>query len=171
MTKPLTLARLDAAGIAAAAPDLGAILKDCVDGGASVSFMADLTLQRATDFWRGVAHSAEADSRVVITASDAEGFLGVVQVIPAGIDNQPHRGDVAKMLVHRRGRRQGVGEALLAAAEAAEGAVRFSFPATDPEVAALIEKIVLEKIPIKGFREEMADLETAFMTLTKGKFA
>jgi GNAT superfamily N-acetyltransferase len=90
---------------------------DCVDGGASVSFMSDLTLERAVDFWRGVADAAEADARVVIAASDAQGVLGVVQVIPAGMDNQPHRGDVAKMLVHRRGRRQGVGEALLTAAE------------------------------------------------------
>ena len=55
----------------------------------------------------------------MITASDAGGIVGVVQVIPAGIDNQPHRGDVSKMLVHRRGRRRGVGEALLAAAEVA----------------------------------------------------
>lgn len=119
MTTALTLARLDAHGVRAAAQDLGAILKDCVDGGASVCFMADLTLDRATDFWIGVAESSRTDGRVVITASDPEGVLGVVQVIPAGVDNQPHRGDVAKMLVHRRGRRRGVGEALLTAAETA----------------------------------------------------
>lgn len=33
--------------------------------------------------------------------------------------NQPHRGEIAKMLVHRLARRRGLGEALLRAAEAA----------------------------------------------------
>jgi len=117
MPQSFQIIRLSPAGVRAAADTLGAVLKDCVDGGASVSFMADLTLARAVDFWRGVADAAEADGRAVITASDSDGILGVVQVIPAGVDNQPHRGDVAKMLVHRRGRRQGVGEALLVAAE------------------------------------------------------
>lgn len=119
MSAPIKIARLKPSEVRAAADALGDVLKDCVDGGASVSFMADLTLQRAADFWRGVADSAESDGRTVITASDQDGILGVVQVIPAGVDNQPHRGDVAKMLVHRRGRRQGVGEALLTAAEGA----------------------------------------------------
>ena len=119
MTDDITLTRLGPVEVRRAAAALGAVLKDCVDGGASVSFMSDLTLQRATDFWTSVAAAAEGDGRIVITASDAGGIVGVVQVIPAGIDNQPHRGDVSKMLVHRRGRRRGVGEALLAAAEVA----------------------------------------------------
>lgn len=117
MSVPIKIARLKPSEVRAAADALGDVLKDCVDGGASVSFMADLTLRRATDFWMGVADAAEVDGRVVITAADSNGILGVVQVIPAGVDNQPHRGDVAKMLVHRRGRRQGIGEALLTAAE------------------------------------------------------
>ena len=102
-----------------AAPALGAVLKDCVDGGASVSFMADLTLDEAIAFWEGVAASQASDGRAVLVAEDDEGPFGVVEVIPAGMPNQPHRGDVAKMLVHRRGRRQGAAQALLAAAEAA----------------------------------------------------
>ena len=53
----------------------------------------------------------------MLAAEDDEGLFGVVQVIAAGMPNQPHRGDVAKMLVHRRGRRRGAAEALLAAAE------------------------------------------------------
>jgi ABC-2 type transport system ATP-binding protein len=52
-----------------------------------------------------------------------------------------------------------------------EASVRFSLQANDEEIASLIERIVFEKIPFKGFREELADLETAFMTLTKGKLA
>ena len=111
--------RLTAEETQAAAPALGAVLKDCVDGGASVSFMADLTLEQAVAFWNGVAGSQAKDGRAVLAAEDDEGIYGVVEVIPAGTPNQPHRGDVAKMLVHRRGRRRGAAQALLAAAEAA----------------------------------------------------
>ena len=119
MTPDFQISRLNLSGLHQAAEALGALLKDCVDGGASVSFMADLTLERAIDFWRDVGKAAESDGRVVIIATDSEGLFGVVQVIPAGTDNQPHRGDIAKMLVHRRGRGKGVGEALLSAAEEA----------------------------------------------------
>ena len=102
-----------------AAPALGAVLKDCVDGGASVSFMADLTLDEATAFWERAAEAQAGDGRAVLVAEDDDGVFGVVQVIAAGAPNQPHRGDVAKMLVHRRGRQRGAAQALLAAAEQA----------------------------------------------------
>ncbi|WP_332764928.1 GNAT family N-acetyltransferase [Phenylobacterium sp.] len=119
MTQPFRIRRLEAAATRAAAPALAAILKDCVEGGASVSFMADMTLADALAFWIGVAEAQAADGRAVIVAEDDDGPVGVVEVIPAGPPNQSHRGDVAKMLVHRRGRRRGVGEALMRAAEQA----------------------------------------------------
>lgn len=113
----IQIRRLNADETLHAAPALGEILKDCVDGGASVSFMADLTLEQATDFWEQAAAAQIADGRAVVVAQDDDGPVGVVQVIPAGTPNQPHRGDVAKMLVHRRARRRGAAQALLAAAE------------------------------------------------------
>ena len=119
MTQSFRIRRLAAAETRAAAPALAAILKDCVEGGASVSFMADMTLVEALDFWTGVARARAEDGRAVIVAEDDQGLFGVVEVIPAGPPNQPRRGDVAKMLVHRRGRRRGVGEALMRAAEQA----------------------------------------------------
>ena len=109
--------RLSADETLRAAPALGAVLKDCVDGGASVSFMAGLTLDEATAFWARAAAAQASDGRAVLAAEDDEGLFGVVQVIAAGTPNQRHRGDLAKMLVHRRGRRRGVAQALLAAAE------------------------------------------------------
>ncbi len=109
--------RLSADETLRAAPALGAVLKDCVDGGASVSFMAGLTHDEATAFWARAAAAQASDGRAVLAAEDDEGLFGVVQVIAAGTPNQPHRGDLAKMLVHRRGRRRGVAQALLAAAE------------------------------------------------------
>ena len=96
---------------------LADVLVDCVEGGASVSFMHPLPRDKAVDFWRSVAADAAAGGRMLIVARDAGGIVGTVQVIPAATDNQPHRADVAKMLVHRRGRRQGIGAALMRAAE------------------------------------------------------
>lgn len=107
----------------AAAPALASVLLDCVAGGASVSFMADLTRERAEAFWRGVAEAARADGRVVIVAEADGAIVGTVQLIPVRIDNQPHRAEVAKMLVARGARRAGVGAALMSAVEAAARAM------------------------------------------------
>jgi GNAT superfamily N-acetyltransferase len=98
---------------------LARVLIDCVDAGASVSFMHPLPLSKAVAFWRGVAADADAGKRVLIIAEDDGGIVGTVQVIFAEAENQPHRADIAKMLVHRRARRGGIGEALMRAAEEA----------------------------------------------------
>ena len=98
--------------------DLCDVLLDCVAHGASVNFMADLTPARARAFWDEVA--AAQDGRVVVVACDPAGrAIGTAQMIPAPQDNQPHRADVAKMLVHSRARRTGLGAALLDAVERA----------------------------------------------------
>lgn len=94
------------------------VLLDCVEGGASVSFMQPLTRDRAMAFWRGVARGVAAGKRALLVAQDAEGVCGTVQLILDLPENQPHRADLAKMLVHRRVRRQGLGAALMKAAEA-----------------------------------------------------
>ncbi|MGD0769378.1 MAG: GNAT family N-acetyltransferase [Tepidisphaeraceae bacterium] len=97
---------------------LSDVLIDCVEGGASVSFMFPMTRAKAEAFWRGTAASVARGEREVLIAEDAAGtIVGTVQVILNQPENQPHRGDIAKMLVHRRVRRRGVGTALLAAAE------------------------------------------------------
>jgi GNAT superfamily N-acetyltransferase len=93
------------------------VLIDCVEGGASVSFMHPMTRAKAESFWNAAAASLARGERLVLVAEDERGICGTVQVILNLPENQPHRGDVAKMLVHRRARRRGVGAALLAAAE------------------------------------------------------
>lgn len=97
--------------------ELAAVLADCVDGGASVSFMQPLTEERAQAFWRRVADGVASGERALLVAEDDEGILGTVQVVLAQPENQPHRGEVAKMLVHRRARRRGIGALLMQAAE------------------------------------------------------
>jgi GNAT superfamily N-acetyltransferase len=105
----------------AVAEALAEVLMDCVEGGASVSFMHPLPRAKALAFWEGVLASAARGERIVLVAEDVDShtIVGTVQVVLAMPDNQPHRADVAKMLVHRRARRRGLGAALMQAAEAA----------------------------------------------------
>lgn len=98
---------------------LADVLIDCVQGGASVSFMLPLTRQRALAFWRRVASDVAAGERALLIAEDGVGVCGTVQLILGQPENQPHRADLAKMLVHSRVRRRGLGEALMRAAESA----------------------------------------------------
>jgi GNAT superfamily N-acetyltransferase len=96
------------------------LLIDCVEGGASVSFMHPMTLAKAADFWREVGASLNRRERALIVAEDDQGsIIGTAQAVWAVPENQPHRADVSKMLVHRRARRLGVGAAVLKAAEEA----------------------------------------------------
>ena len=100
--------------------ELADVLIDCVAGGASVSFLHPLSRAKAEAFWRGIAAGVARGERALLVAEDEAGaIVGTVQVLLHQPENQPHRGDVAKMLVHRRARRLGLGARLLAAAEAA----------------------------------------------------
>jgi GNAT superfamily N-acetyltransferase len=96
---------------------LAAVLFDCVEGGASVGFMHPFTLGQALAWWRGLAADVEAGKRVLLVAEDEYGIVGTVHLVLAMPDNQPHRADLCKMLVMRRARKQGVGAALMDAAE------------------------------------------------------
>jgi GNAT superfamily N-acetyltransferase len=96
---------------------LSALLIDCVEGGASVSFMDPLTRERATTFWRQVASGVTSGTRALLIAEDEQGICGTVQLVLDLPENQPHRAELVKMLVHRRARRQGLGTALMHAAE------------------------------------------------------
>jgi GNAT superfamily N-acetyltransferase len=98
--------------------ELAGVLIDCVEGGASVSFMHPLARDRAAAFWRRVRQDVAAGERALLIAEDARGLCGTVQLVLDQPENQPHRADLSKMLVHRRARRQGLGAALMGAAEA-----------------------------------------------------
>lgn len=108
-----TEAGTDAAPLAEALSD---VLIDCVEGGASVSFMLPLPRATALSFWHGALAATARSERVLLVAqTDTGRIVGTVQLITAQPDNQPHRADVAKMLVHRDARRSGVAGLLMAA--------------------------------------------------------
>ena len=101
------------------------MLIDCVEGGASVSFMHPLTARpRASRSGAASRTAWRPGERALLVAEDAHGLCGTVQLVFDLPENQPHRADLAKMLVHRRARRQGLGAALMRAAEAHGARVR-----------------------------------------------
>ena len=124
---------LDAAGA------LAAVLADCVRGGASVSFMADMTLADAEAFWREAAQAG--DGRAILVAEDDAGIFGVVQVIPFWAPNQPHRAEISKLLVHRRARGRGAAQALMRAAEAAVREMGRSLATLDTVTGGAAERL------------------------------
>lgn len=103
------------------AEGLADVLIDCVEGGASVGFLLPITRDRALAFWRTALAAADRGDRLVLVAEDSDSgrIVGTVQLVLALPENQPHRADLAKMQVHRRARRRGLGAALVQAAEAA----------------------------------------------------
>jgi GNAT superfamily N-acetyltransferase len=98
---------------------LADVLLDCVEGGASVSFMLPMARETALGFWRKVADGVARGERTLLVAEDADGIVGTVQLITDMPENQPHRADVAKLLVHRRARGAGIGQKLMEAVEEA----------------------------------------------------
>jgi GNAT superfamily N-acetyltransferase len=131
---------------------LADVLIDCVEGGASVSFMHPLPRDRAVAFWRRVAQDVAAGQRALVVAEDARGICGTVQLVLQQPDNQPHRADVAKMLVHRRARRRGLGAALMQVADATArecGKTLLVLDAvTDGDAARLYERLGWERVGV-----------------------
>ena len=111
----VTFETLDADRFAAALPALGELLADAVDSGASVNFVRPFSVAEATAYWaRRVAEVADGRIRPIVARVDGD-IVGCALLVPSPNPNAPHRADVAKVLVHRRARRRGVGRGLMAA--------------------------------------------------------
>lgn len=93
--------------------DLAQILCECVADGASVSFMNDLTQEQAEDFWRAIGAKSKADELIVFGAFIEENLAGTATLITGTPPNQPHRADVAKVLVRPKYQRRGIAKALM----------------------------------------------------------
>ncbi len=117
MNQPPKIHRLDRV-TATQIDQLCNVLIDCVEGGASISFMLPMTLEKAERFWRGVAEGVANNERALLVAHNEQSeIVGTVQVVLAQPENQPHRADISKMIVHRSARNQGIAAALMVAAE------------------------------------------------------
>lgn len=109
---------------------LAELLADAVDSGASVSFMRPLSIDDAREWWRSTLDRADTRA-IVLVARDPEGIVGSVSLCPAWPQNQPHRADIAKLLVHRRARRRGIARALMTGIEARARAAGFTLLTLD----------------------------------------
>ena len=110
--------RLEGAAVEAALPALAEVLADCVAGGAGVSFMHPFDVAAALAWWQSLLPGIAGGEIVLLVGCDAAGRIaGTVQLRPAPQPNQAHRADLAKLLVHRRARGQGLAEALMRRAE------------------------------------------------------
>jgi hypothetical protein len=101
-TDTMTIRSLDAAETRERIAQLAEVLLDCVEGGASVSFMLPMARATALAFWEKVLEAVARGERTLLVAEDDRGIVGTVQLITDMPENQPHRADVAKLLVHRR---------------------------------------------------------------------
>ncbi|MBA3244251.1 MAG: GNAT family N-acetyltransferase [Actinobacteria bacterium] len=138
-TEQLEIRRLDPAEVPAQLDALAAVLHDCVAGGASVGYMAPFSPEEARDAFAGFAAEVEQGRRLLLAAFAGSALVGTVQVILALPPNQPHRAEIAKLLVHRSARRRGIAELLMAGAEAearAEGKTLLVLDAVSGDDAA-----------------------------------
>ncbi|MES0263913.1 GNAT family N-acetyltransferase [Citrobacter sedlakii] len=109
---------LSAETLLARQDELSDLLTDCVNRGASVSFLSPFDRQKANVFWNDVAQSVGRGERQVLVIENQQGVIvGTVQLITRQPENQPHRADVAKLLVHSSARRQGLARHLMQALE------------------------------------------------------
>ena len=105
-----------------------------------MSFLAPLTLERAEDWWRSVL-SASHSGAIFLVARDDEGIVGTVQLHPAWAPNQPHRAEIAKLIVHRRSRRTGLGARLMQTVEDAARRAGFSLLTLDTKRGGAAEHL------------------------------
>src|SRR5215211_6230809 len=109
--------RLDASAVRAHLDALAAVLVDCVEGGASVGYMAPFSHEEARRVYEAYAQDVEHQRRLLLAAFVEDELVGTVQVVFAPHPNQPHRADIARMLVHRAARGRGIAARLMDQAE------------------------------------------------------
>jgi acetyltransferase len=92
------------------------LLKDSVDSGASIGFLAPLPAHEGLEFWRAVRNEL-ADGRILLGAYVDAKLVGSVQLAPVPKANGRHRAEVQKLIVLQAFRGRGIAKALMAATE------------------------------------------------------
>jgi acetyltransferase len=139
-TRTLTIERLRPPVSDSDLRALAELLVDAVESGAAVSFVAPLSRERAEVWWRTTTGSSDARA-VFLVARDAGGIAGTVQLHPAWAPNQPHRADIAKLIVDRRFRRSGLGTELMQAIEREARHAGFTLLTLDAKRGAPAERL------------------------------
>jgi len=147
---------------------LAQLLLDAVDSNAGVSFLSGLTEAEAETWWRSVLESSSPRA-VILVARDADGIAGTVQMQPAWAPNQPHRADIAKLIVHRRARQRGIGRALMIAIEREARAAGFTLLLLDTCRGGAAERLYAStgwvrvgEVPGFALNPDGSDCDTVF---------
>ena len=119
---------------------LSDVLLDAIDDNAGISFLRGFTRTEAVSWWTGVIAGLSPRAALLVARDDA-GIVGTVQLQPAWPPNQPHRADVAKLMVHRRGRGQGVARALMTELERVAREQKFTLLLLDTCKGGAAEKL------------------------------
>ena len=119
---------------------LSELLVDAVDSGAAVSFLAPLSVEEASRWWKEVL-ARKTERSVLLVARDGEDIVGAVQLDPAWAPNQPHRAEVSKLLVHRRSRGAGLGAQLMQEVERLAFEAGFSLLTLDAKRGTAAERL------------------------------
>jgi GNAT superfamily N-acetyltransferase len=143
MSESFEVWRLEGAEVRRRIEEFGGILVDCVAGGAGVSFMPPFGQADAAAFWLSVADDCDRGKRIVIAALMDSVAVGTVQILPVQIPNQPHRAEVAKLLVHRRARRRGIAKALMTQVEVEAKILKRSLLTFDTTTGDAAEQLYL----------------------------
>jgi len=114
----IEIRRLDPSEARTQLDGLAEVLRDVVEGGASVGYMAPFSLEDARAAFDAFVAEVEQGRRRLLAAFQDGRPIGTVQIVLTLPPNQPHRGEIAKLLVHRSARRRGVAARLMDAAEA-----------------------------------------------------
>ena len=140
MTRPTTrIVRVENASEEVLA-GLADLLLDAVDDGGGISFMRGLRREEAVAWWRKIFDAATART-VILVARDEDGITGTVQLQPAWAPNQPHRADIAKLIVHRRARGHGTARALMTEVERLARQQQFTLLVLDTCKGGAAEKL------------------------------
>jgi GNAT superfamily N-acetyltransferase len=113
----IEIRRLEGAELHTQLDGLAGVLADCVAGGASVSYLAPFSHEQARAAFEAMAAEVEQGRRLLLAAFAGDRLVGTVQVILALPPNQPHRAEIAKLLVHSSARRRGIAQLLMERAD------------------------------------------------------
>ncbi|MGC0419315.1 GNAT family N-acetyltransferase [Embleya sp. AB8] len=138
MTTPVRLSAID---LVTYTPGLAALLVDAVEDGAGVGFLAPLPIDAAAEWWAAQGAEIRSNRVIVWATSDHQGVTGTIQLRFAGMPNSRHRATIAKLLVHRRARGNGLARELLATAEQFAAASGRSLLTLDTQTGSDAERL------------------------------
>ncbi len=152
MAEEIEIRRLASVEVREQLDALAGVLVDCVAGGASVSYLTPFSHNDAHGVFQAVAAEVEHGRRLLLAAFANGHVVGTVQVVLALPPNQPHRAEIAKLLVHRSARRRGIAQLLMERAEAearAEGKTLLVLDAvTGGDAERLYERLGWTKVGV-----------------------